>query len=112
MSAGSAREGPPLDPDRVPAGRVADRVHRLVPVTACAAGPFPETSPCHGIRATPVSRYLPPDSFCRHADGEWRTVNGPDAKFLFWAAACTTVAMPIAAVRARRRAVGRAADGS
>lgn len=75
-------------------------------------GLFPETSPCHGIRATPVSRYLPPDSFCRHVDGELRTVNGPDARFLFWAAACTTVAMPIAAVRARRRAVGRAANGS
>ncbi|MFC7986706.1 hypothetical protein [Streptomyces sp. NPDC057336] len=70
-------------------------------------GLFPETSPCHGIRATPVSQYFPPDAFCRHADGELRTVNGPDAKFLFWAAAGLTVAMPIAAVRARRQAVRR-----
>lgn len=64
---------------------------------------FPDTSPCHGISATPVSQYFPPDSFCRHADGELRTVNGSDSKFVFWTAASTTLAMPIAAVRARRR---------
>ncbi|MFI9379452.1 hypothetical protein ACH121_06350 [Streptomyces sp. NB004] len=64
---------------------------------------FPETSPCHGINATPVSQYFPPDSFCRHADGELRTVNGPDSRFVFWAAAGTTLAMPITAVLARRR---------
>ncbi|MFH8241319.1 hypothetical protein [Streptomyces sp. NPDC018321] len=70
-------------------------------------GLFPETSPCHGIRATPVSQYFPADAFCRHADGEMRTVNGPDAKFVFWAAVGITVAMPITAVRARRQAVRR-----
>ncbi|MGW0600250.1 hypothetical protein ACWD11_24340 [Streptomyces sp. NPDC002776] len=64
---------------------------------------FPETSPCYGIRVTPVSQYVPPDSFCRHADGELRTVNGPDSKFVFWTAAGATLAMPIAAVLARRR---------
>ena len=64
---------------------------------------FPETSPCHGIDAAPVSQYFPPDSFCRHADGELRTVNGPDSKFVFWTAAGTTLAMPVAAVLARRR---------
>ncbi|MFE0823570.1 hypothetical protein [Streptomyces sp. NPDC058847] len=64
---------------------------------------FPETSPCHGISDTPVSQYFPPDSFCRHADGELRTVNGADSKFAFWTAAGTTLAMPIAAVLARRR---------
>jgi hypothetical protein len=72
---------------------------------------FPETSPCHGIDATPVSQYVPPDSFCRHADGELRTVNGPDSRFVFWTAAGTTVAMPLAAVRARRRAAAASATG-
>ncbi|MEW2390017.1 hypothetical protein AB0933_16870 [Streptomyces venezuelae] len=66
-------------------------------------GLMPDTSPCHGISAAPVSRYFPPDSFCRHADGELRTVNGPGARFVFWTAAGTTVAMPIAAAVARRR---------
>ncbi|MEU6482675.1 hypothetical protein [Streptomyces sp. NPDC046887] len=65
---------------------------------------FPETSPC-GREMMPVSRYFPPDSFCLHADGELRTVNGPDARFFFWAAVGTTVAMVVAAavVVGRRR---------
>lgn len=66
-------------------------------------GLFPETSPCHGVDGPPVSRYLPPDSFCRHAGGELRTVNGQQAKALFWTAAALTVAVPLAAVRVRRR---------
>ncbi|MER5973189.1 hypothetical protein ABT112_26250 [Streptomyces sp. NPDC002055] len=67
---------------------------------------FPDTSPCYGTRTTPVSQYFPPDSFCRHADGELRTVNGPNAKLVFWTAANTTLAMTIAAafVRHRQRA--------
>lgn len=64
---------------------------------------FPETSPCYGTHRAPVSQYFPPDSFCRHADGELRTVNGPTAKAVFWTAANTTVAMAIAAVWTRRR---------
>ncbi|UDM02432.1 hypothetical protein [Streptomyces longhuiensis] len=64
---------------------------------------FPDTSPCHGTRSTPVSRYFPPDSFCLHAEGELRTVNGPNAKLVFWTAANTTVAMAIGAVFARSR---------
>ncbi|MFF4948496.1 hypothetical protein [Streptomyces chattanoogensis] len=67
---------------------------------------FPDTSPCHGISATPVSQYFPPDSFCLHADGELRTVNGPNAKLVFWTAAGTTLAMAIAAAIARRRQRG------
>ncbi|WP_438487936.1 hypothetical protein [Streptomyces sp. S186] len=66
-------------------------------------GLFPETSPCYGMRGTPVSQYFPPDSFCRHADGELRTVNGPNAKLVFWTTANTTLAMAIAAAFARRR---------
>ncbi|MGW5785819.1 hypothetical protein ACWEWK_17705 [Streptomyces sp. NPDC003757] len=68
-------------------------------------GLFPEASPC-GRHGSPVSRYVPPDSFCRGAEGELRTVNGPDAKLLFWTVAHTTVATAIAAVfvRHRRRA--------
>ncbi|MFQ6851168.1 hypothetical protein AAIB46_09760 [Streptomyces sp. 35M1] len=66
---------------------------------------FPDTSPCFSTRTTPVSQYFPPDSFCRHADGELRTVNGPDAKLAFWAAATTTVAMAGAAGVWRRRRV-------
>ncbi|MCC8481286.1 hypothetical protein LMJ41_25865 [Streptomyces globisporus] len=66
---------------------------------------FPDTSPCFGGSSTPVSQYFPPDSFCRHADGELRTVNGPDAKLAFWAAATTTVAMAGAAGVWRRRRV-------
>ncbi|WP_432094759.1 hypothetical protein [Streptomyces sp. bgisy100] len=64
---------------------------------------FPDTSPCRGARATPVSRYFPPDSFCLHADGELRTVNGPTAKLVFWTAANTTLAITIAAAFVRRR---------
>ena|SRR2546421_11464779 len=64
---------------------------------------FPETSPCYGTRRTPVSQYFPPDSFCRHADGELRTVNGANARLVFWTAANTTLAMAIAAAFARRR---------
>ncbi|MGW8698745.1 hypothetical protein ACWGOK_17735 [Streptomyces eurythermus] len=64
---------------------------------------FPDTSPCYGTRSTPVSRYLPPDSFCRHADGELRTVNGPDARLVFWTAAGGTTVMAVAAAFARRR---------
>ncbi|MGW2078287.1 hypothetical protein ACWCOW_15300 [Streptomyces sp. NPDC001939] len=64
---------------------------------------FPDTSPCHGTRSTPVSRYFPPDSFCLHAEGELRTVNGPNAKLVFWTAANTTVAMAIGAAFARSR---------
>ncbi|WP_326697641.1 hypothetical protein OG909_10030 [Streptomyces sp. NBC_01754] len=64
---------------------------------------FPDTSPCYGIRAAPVSQYFPPDSFCLHADGELRTVNGPDARLVFWTAANTTLAMVIAAAFAGRR---------
>ncbi|MFF3767005.1 hypothetical protein ACFYYR_23350 [Streptomyces sp. NPDC001922] len=64
---------------------------------------FPDTSPCYGTRATPVSQYFPPDSFCLHADGELRTVNGPNAKLVFWTAANTTLAMAIAAAFVRRR---------
>ncbi|MGW3209172.1 hypothetical protein [Streptomyces sp. NPDC001135] len=67
---------------------------------------FPDTSPCHDICATPVSQYFPPDSFCLHADGELRTVNGPNAKLVFWTAANTTLAMAIAAAVARRRQRG------
>jgi hypothetical protein len=64
---------------------------------------FPETSPCYGTHSAPVSQYFPPDSFCRHADGELRTVNGPTAKIVFWTAANTTVAMAIAATWTRYR---------
>ena len=64
---------------------------------------FPETSPCYGTHSAPVSQYFPPDSFCRHADGELRTVNGPTAKTVFWTAANTTLAMAIAAAWTRRR---------
>ncbi|MFJ6852139.1 hypothetical protein ACIQM3_16670 [Streptomyces sp. NPDC091271] len=64
---------------------------------------FPDTSPCYGTRSTPVSQYFPPDSFCLHADGESRTVNGQKAKLVFWTAADTTLAMAIAAGFARRR---------
>ncbi|MEU9773724.1 hypothetical protein [Streptomyces sp. NPDC047968] len=64
---------------------------------------FPDTSPCYGTGGTPVSQYFPPDSFCLHADGELRTVNGVTAKLVFWTAAGTTFAMAIAAVLARRR---------
>ncbi|GAU65022.1 putative membrane protein CrgA [Streptomyces sp. NBRC 110611] len=63
---------------------------------------FPETSPCHGTRSAPVSQYFPPDSFCLHADGELRTVNGPNAKLVFWTAVGTTLAMAIAAALTRR----------
>ncbi len=66
---------------------------------------FPDTSPCFSTRTTPVSQYFPPDSFCRHADGELRTVNGPDAKLAFWAAATATVAVAGTAVVWRRRRV-------
>jgi hypothetical protein len=66
---------------------------------------FPDTSPCHGTHTTPVSRYVPPDSFCRHADGELRTVNGPNARLAFWTAATGTVATATAAAFARRRRV-------
>ncbi|MFF3033936.1 hypothetical protein ACFVS7_23385 [Streptomyces rubiginosohelvolus] len=66
---------------------------------------FPDTSPCFGTRSTPVSQYFPPDSFCLHTDGELRTVNGPDAKLVFWTAATTTVAVAGAAVVWRRRRV-------
>ncbi|MEB8340279.1 hypothetical protein [Streptomyces endophyticus] len=62
---------------------------------------FPETSPCHGA-GTPVSRYFPPDSFCRHDDGELRTVNGPVGRLVFWLALGTVGAVP-AAVFVRRR---------
>ncbi|MBK3527006.1 MULTISPECIES: hypothetical protein [Streptomyces] len=64
---------------------------------------FPDTSPCYGTGGTPVSRYFPPDSFCRHADGELRTVNGPNAKLVFWTAAGGTTVMAVAAAFARRR---------
>lgn len=64
---------------------------------------FPETSPCYGTRDTPVSQYFPPDSFCRHADGELRTVNGANSKLMFWSAANTTLAVVIAAAFVRRR---------
>ncbi|MFI9427679.1 hypothetical protein ACIG54_29455 [Streptomyces achromogenes] len=64
---------------------------------------FPDTSPCYGTRSAPVSQYFPPDSFCRHADGELRTVNGPNAKGVFRTAAGATVATAVAAVFARRR---------
>ncbi|MGW5939469.1 hypothetical protein ACWIG3_15780 [Streptomyces celluloflavus] len=64
---------------------------------------FPETSPCYSTRNTPVSQYFPPDSFCRHADGELRTVNGSNAKLVFWTAANTTLATAIGAAFARRR---------
>ncbi|ARF53108.1 hypothetical protein [Streptomyces gilvosporeus] len=66
---------------------------------------FPETSPCYGTRSTPVSQYFPPDSFCRHADGELRTVNGSNARLVFWTAANTTLAMAIAAFARRRQRV-------
>ena len=62
---------------------------------------FPETSPCDRS-GTPVSQYYPPDSFCRHTDGELRTVNGPNAQLLFWTAHNTALAMLIAAAFARR----------
>ncbi|MFD7663753.1 hypothetical protein [Streptomyces sp. NPDC059788] len=63
---------------------------------------FPETSPCHHA-GTPVTRYFPPDSFCLHDDGELRTVNGPNGKFVFWAAFGTAVAVPGAVLVRRRR---------
>ncbi|MEN2417233.1 hypothetical protein AABB02_03925 [Streptomyces rimosus] len=63
---------------------------------------FPETSPCHRT-GTPVTQYFPPDSFCRHDDGELRTVNGPTGKFVFWTAAGTAVAVSGGAVVRRRR---------
>ncbi|WP_053803797.1 hypothetical protein [Streptomyces rimosus] len=63
---------------------------------------FPETSPCHRT-GTPVTQYFPPDSFCRHDDGELRTVNGPVGKFVFWTAAGTAVAVSGGAVVRRRR---------
>ncbi|WP_228452563.1 hypothetical protein [Streptomyces alkaliterrae] len=73
---------------------------------------FPETSPCHGFGSTPVTRYFPPDSFCRHADGELRTVNGTDRKLVFWTAAATAVAMLVGAPFARcRQPVGTRGDG-
>lgn len=58
---------------------------------------FPETSPCYDTSGTPVSQYFPPDSFCRHADGELRTVNGANSKLMFWSAANTTLAVMIGA---------------
>lgn len=64
---------------------------------------FPETPPCYGTRGTPVSQYFPPDSFCRHADGELQTVNGANSKLMFWSAANTTLAVVIAAAFVRRR---------
>ncbi|MFD7291778.1 hypothetical protein ACFV9W_00690 [Streptomyces sp. NPDC059897] len=62
---------------------------------------FPDTSPCYGA-GIPVSRYFPPDSYCRHADGELRTVNGPLGKIVFWTALGTTVAVPVAVLVRRR----------
>ncbi|MCX4831545.1 hypothetical protein OG746_22675 [Streptomyces sp. NBC_01016] len=67
---------------------------------------FPETSPCHGA-GTPVSRYLPPDSFCRHDDGELRTVNGPSGKLVFWLALGVAVSVPGVALVRRRVEPGR-----
>ncbi|MEU5822624.1 hypothetical protein [Streptomyces sp. NPDC047803] len=64
---------------------------------------FPDTSPCHGFDLAPVSQYFPPDSFCRHDDGELRTVNGQGAKFVFWAAAGVLAGVPAAATLARHR---------
>lgn len=64
---------------------------------------FPETSACYATRSTPVSQYFPPDSFCRHTDGELRTVNGPAAAFVFWTAANATLALAGGAVFVRRR---------
>ncbi|CAL9330269.1 hypothetical protein [Streptomyces sp. enrichment culture] len=64
---------------------------------------FPDTSPCHGA-GVPVSQYFPPDSFCRHDDGELRTVNGPAGKLVFWLACGTVLAVPGAALLRRRRA--------
>ncbi|MEW2550761.1 hypothetical protein ACWGRF_09800 [Streptomyces zhihengii] len=64
---------------------------------------FPETSPCRGISGPPAVQYFPPDSFCRHTDGELRTVNGAHARILFWTAAAITVAMPLAAAYVGRR---------
>ncbi|WP_031088628.1 hypothetical protein [Streptomyces sp. NRRL WC-3549] len=64
---------------------------------------FPDTSPCYSTGSTPVSQYFPPDSFCLHADGALQTVNGRDAKFVFWTAANTTVAVSLGAAFTRRR---------
>ncbi|ARI56325.1 hypothetical protein A6E92_04585 [Streptomyces sp. S8] len=69
---------------------------------------FPETSPCYDTRSTPVSQYFPPDAFCRHADGELRTVNGANSKFMFWSAANTTLAVMIGAAFLRRHQRSRA----
>ncbi|MFJ4851661.1 hypothetical protein [Streptomyces sp. NPDC088733] len=63
---------------------------------------FPEASPCYGTSGA-VSQYFPPDSFCLHQDGELRTVNGPNAKLVFWTAANTTLATAVAAAFARHR---------
>lgn len=63
---------------------------------------FPDTSPCHGA-GVPVSQYFPPDGFCRHDDGELRTVNGPAGKLVFWLACGTVLAVPGAALLHRRR---------
>ncbi|QNS02172.1 hypothetical protein [Streptomyces xanthii] len=63
---------------------------------------FPDASPCHGTSGAPVSQYVPPDSFCRHADGELRTVNAANAKLMFWSTANTTLAVMIGAAFARR----------
>ncbi|MGG2464074.1 hypothetical protein ACO0M4_30570 [Streptomyces sp. RGM 3693] len=65
-------------------------------------GLFPDTSPCYRT-GTPIVQYFPPDSFCLHADGELRTVNGLTGKLVFWAAFGTALTMPGAAVLARRR---------
>ncbi|GAA0452382.1 hypothetical protein [Streptomyces olivaceiscleroticus] len=62
---------------------------------------FPETSPCYRT-GTAITQYFPPDSFCLHDDGELRTVNGPNGKFVFWTAFGTAVAVPgIALIRRR-----------
>jgi hypothetical protein len=63
---------------------------------------FPEASPCYGTSGA-VSQYFPPDSFCLHEDRELRTVNGPNAKLVFWTAANTSLSTAIAAAFARRR---------
>ncbi|GAA3848647.1 MULTISPECIES: hypothetical protein [Streptomyces] len=64
---------------------------------------FPETSPCWPSME-PETRWFPPDSHCRHADGELRSVNGARGKAVFWIAfGVVTGTLGVAAARRVRR---------
>ncbi|GAA2424542.1 hypothetical protein GCM10010433_25510 [Streptomyces pulveraceus] len=78
--------------------RGAGSVRRRGPrATRAQPSLFPDTSPCYGTRSTHVTRHCLPGSYCPHADGELRTVNGPSAELAFWTAANTTLTVAIAA---------------